>query len=171
MRFTAFEVSDGRVNSSGKGENTSMTIQGWVAGRSNLPTPKSCQYWRESHFILHTHCLRLWVFVIQQLFATGEIHLEQQISICAGCHMDCLRICALTDLIFAGAYCQSWTRELDSSQILVTRDESWLVLEYQHSTKWNVAQDAVSTRASQTISTRTVTLIVIRRIYDFTSST
>jgi hypothetical protein len=135
MTLTVFEVSDARVNSSGKGEKTSLTIQGRVAGRSNLPTLKSCQYWGESHFILHTHCLRLWVFVLQQLFATGGIHLEQQISICAGCHMDCLRMCALINLIFAGTYCQSWKRELDSEWMLATTDESWFMLECQHSIK------------------------------------
>jgi hypothetical protein len=41
------------------------------------------------------------------------------------------------------------------------RGESWLVLEYQNSTKWSVAQDEVLTRASQTIGMAKIMLTVI----------
>jgi hypothetical protein len=41
------------------------------------------------------------------------------------------------------------------------------MLEYQHSTKWSLAQDEVSTRVSQTISAKNVMLTAIWEIDDF----
>jgi hypothetical protein len=68
------------VNSSDKGEKTSMVIQGRIARQSTLSA------WRESHFILHTRSLRSLVFLIQQLFATSGIHLERKHPIALGAH-------------------------------------------------------------------------------------
>jgi hypothetical protein len=45
------------------------------------------------------------------------------------------------------------TRELDLSRMLVTRDESWFMLEYQDSTKWSLAGDEVPARVNQIIGT------------------
>jgi histone-lysine N-methyltransferase SETMAR len=58
-------------------------------------------------------------------------------------------------------------RELDLFRMLVTEDESWLLSEYQHSTKWSVARDEVPTRVSQTIGTKTVMLTLIWGIDGF----
>jgi hypothetical protein len=58
-------------------------------------------------------------------------------------------------------------RELDSFQMLTTRDESWFVSEDQHSTKWSVAQDEVPTRVSRTIGAKKIILTVILGIDGF----
>jgi hypothetical protein len=52
-------------------------------------------------------------------------------------------------------------REFDSFRMLVTGDENWFVLEYQHSAKWSVARDEVPTRMNETISTGEMMLTVI----------
>jgi hypothetical protein len=51
--------------------------------------------------------------------------------------------------------------ELDSFRMLVTGNESWLVLECQHSAKWGMVRAEVSTRVNQTIGTKKVMLTVI----------
>jgi hypothetical protein len=44
--------------------------------------------------------------------------------------------------------------ELDSLRMLVTGEESWFLLEHQHSTKWTVARDENPTIVSHTTGTK-----------------
>jgi hypothetical protein len=52
-------------------------------------------------------------------------------------------------------------RELSSFRMSVAGEESWFVSEYQHSTKWSMARDKVTVRASEKSSTQKVMLRVI----------
>jgi hypothetical protein len=44
---------------------------------------------------------------------------------------------------------------------IVTSDESWFTLEYQHSAKWSIHREEVPERARQQIGTKKLMLIVI----------
>jgi hypothetical protein len=52
-------------------------------------------------------------------------------------------------------------REPDSFRMLVTGDENWCVLEYQHSTKWNVSRGEIQTSARGTVRAKKVILTVV----------
>jgi hypothetical protein len=47
MTFPVAQVSDAGISSLSNDGKISMTIEDRVAGRSTLPTPKSCHHWRE----------------------------------------------------------------------------------------------------------------------------
>jgi hypothetical protein len=51
--------------------------------------------------------------------------------------------------------------------MLMTLDESWFVLEYQHSTKWCAARDEIPMAAPQTIGTQKVISRVVWRMDGF----
>jgi hypothetical protein len=102
-------VSDTGVNSSGKGEKTSMTIRRRAAPRSTLTTSKSCHHWREPF-----HSERSLAEVMNVSYSTMIRHLPDSIgiktSICAGRNMNWLRTCVVADLKVVGDCCQSWKR-------------------------------------------------------------
>jgi hypothetical protein len=52
-------------------------------------------------------------------------------------------------------------RKLDPLRMLATGEESWFVLECQHSIKWSAARDKIPTWMSQTIGTAKIMLTMI----------
>jgi hypothetical protein len=51
--------------------------------------------------------------------------------------------------------------EASKFRSIVTGDESWFTLEFQHSAKWGLSRDEVPEKVRQTIGTKQVMLTVI----------
>jgi transposase len=57
--------------------------------------------------------------------------------------------------------------EANKFRNILTGDESWSMLEYQHAVKWSLSREDVSTRARRQIGTKTLMLTVIWEVDDF----
>jgi hypothetical protein len=118
---------------------------------NNFINTKILSALKREHFIVHTHLLRSWVFLIRQLFCLRgslgmkNLHLyKMPRELTPDLRRRRLEM-GRRRLPFFEA------KELDSSRSLVAGDASRWAFEYQHSTKRNVVRDQVPTRMNQTI--------------------
>jgi hypothetical protein len=52
--------------------------------------------------------------------------------------------------------------EANKFRNILTGDESWVMLEYQHAVKWNLSREDVSERARQQISTKIMLTVILK---------
>jgi hypothetical protein len=82
-------------------------------------------------------------------------------AICAGWHVNWLRICVVADLKSARLLPVFETGEFDSFEMSVPGGGGWFVLKHQHLTKRSARRDQVPTMVNQTMGTKILVLTVI----------